>query len=360
MFIQLLLKEGASLNKILAFLLIVYMGGCGFLNSNVDVFNSGNDTGDHGDGRVPSLSARIRSSDRLSDKTCEEVEACQRACQEVYDEIQSYRACYGKTVGQVADIQDLFRALVMENIEDQEEKLKKVDADALEEYLQAGINGFSSKAIIQIETYSPSQKQASYKNILVWISQSGDIIRVLNQEDQHNEILETLLSNYAKMITGALTCSAASTVPLPCSSNPSSICSCKSQKIYLDDSSQDRGVKYEMLGATPPVTIAPLEESKANLLKYLSVIDSEGWNFFLYSLEATTRYNAFVLVYDLVEKACSNDHTPLANQCIAGFLCWLEDRATSRSWPIDNSEIQGAIGNDDIMGLITGNKACQF
>jgi len=314
------------LKKLILFLFL--FSKCGFLNNTGTGFlGSTEGDGDPGTGKVPQLSQR-RNVDQLKNQDCNIDEDCKRACQEIYDELHSYEDCYDLSYGDVADMQNIFRALTEEDLERQVRLLDKVDIDALELYLDVGINGFRDEAISQIEDYS--ERKENYKQILDWLIGSTNLVKIFQRKDPRNEILETLLVNFAKSA------------------------SCRDITAnQRNDISLDSG---EMQKAGSGV-IATVEASQEDLLKALTCLDSDPWNssssprgnFFLYSAENTARHHAFLWAYELIEETCSNNHRDLAHQCIAGVLCWFRGTSENRFVLVlnnDDSQIKPEIKSE--------------
>ena len=313
-----------------------FYAGCGFLNnSGVGAFDSRREGGDSGDGRAPRLSER-RNADQLKNHDCEIDDDCKRACQEIYDELHSYEDCYELSYGSVSDMQNVFRALTEEDDEYQRDLLNKVDADAFELYLDVGINGFRDEAISLIEEYS--DKTNNYKGILIWLSQSVNLVKILQRKDPRNEILEALLLNYAEANEASCSNTPLQVCTLSSPGVEYSICGCATtaQKIHLE-SGGDMIVDGRV--------IASVESSQVELLKALSFIDSGNWNFLLHSAGNSSREHAFIWAYELIEEACANNHRDFAHQCISGMLCWIKDLSPN-GVPIDKNLMTPEVVNE--------------
>ena len=332
-----------------------FYAGCGFLSDGTSVLGSNihdiDDREEPKDTETEEEESEISvRSARFSDKMCIENEACQIICQTIYKEDVSHNNCYNRSYGEVDDMQNIFRALIEEDTSHQIELLKSINSHSLKLYLSTGLDGFRDKVVLKIEQYS--NKLENYKNILRWMSKNQEIVEVIDEEDMNNEIVITMISNYVQ--ARGLDCAEA---PLQAcqKDHHRSICGCSSHNISLDDTTGE--IIYHLSTASHPVTISSLGPKQKNLLKVLSFVDSEGWNFFLYSAEQHLRQSAFIWAYGLVKDACINEHKTLMNQCMAGFLCWLDGIDSNKSLLTEDSDIQNQITSEVVQSVQNG---CRF
>ena len=341
---------------------------CGFLNEDSGFLSrSGGGVPDgSGTGRIPSLSSRIGSSPSLSKERCENNKSCKNTCEEIYENISTFKKCYKLSIGEVADMQKLFRALTEEDTTEQFKLLNNTTAKTLENYLEMGLDGFNEQVVVEIEGHDDSGE--NYEQILKWLVDKKNMTKALSRKDTDNEVLKTLLQNYADEAGSPACASSPATCPTT-SSGRANICSHKcggssgqARNIYLDSSDNLKsGVCTTPASTGSTCTtwsadeeVAEVEDSQ--LLKALSFVDhgaaDDVDNFFAYSSSNKPNQEAFVLAHELLEEACSNDDRQEADDCMIYFYCWLGKATGENAGIIPTGQmIEDEIDRDVLRGV---------
>lgn len=325
------------------FLLFLGLGGlllsCGFLNEDSFLSRTGEVPDGSGTGRIPSLAGRIGSSPSLSKERCDNNKSCKNTCEEIYENISTYRKCYKLNIGEVADMQKLFRALTEEDTTEQAKLLTPITAKTLENYLEMGVDGFNEEVVEEIESRDNNEKKENYEQILKWLVDKKNITKALSRKDTDNEVLKTLLTNYAEA-AGSPACSSSPPACPTATDSKGNICSHQcgaggpARNIHLNSSDLKGFVCTENTGSTCTApsaeVVAEVDDSQTELLKTLSFVDNSSSatveNFFKYS---SGNQEAFVLAHELLEEACANDDREEADNCMIYFYCWV-GQATGR------------------------------
>ena len=108
-----------------------------------------------GDGDTPTLGPRLKETPDLADKECEDNDRCEEACRKIYEDQESYGECYKLTIGEVSKIEDVFYALLGEEMED----LEDIDEEDLEHYVKIGLDGWRDKVVRRIKEKEVSSSQ---------------------------------------------------------------------------------------------------------------------------------------------------------------------------------------------------------
>ncbi len=166
-----------------------FFSSCGLVGVGNNIF--GQDSGgvsNAGDGAVPKLRSRLEANPSLAGEDCEGNNSCEETCRDIYEERDNYKDCYNLSIGRVSELEDLFFDLLSGD----SKKLKDIDDDHFEKYLEIGTSGFLDKLIPKIKRESHPYDR--FKNILAWIvEEERAVVPVLKEEDQDNEILEALI-----------------------------------------------------------------------------------------------------------------------------------------------------------------------
>lgn len=315
-----------------------FVFSCGFLEeAQFQSRSSGAGSGSSsGSGRVPDLSKRIGSSPRISKNRCKDSESCQQVCEDLYNNLGSYRNCYDLSIGEVSDMQELVDALTEEEHDEQKNLLKQVKGKTVALYIEAGLDGFNEEVMGEIEDFSG--KENNYREILKWIATNKDVAEAFREEDTDHETLKNLLINYKASLPSSdlPSCFTGSSPPTASCGNGNfySICShkCTSKHIYLNSQNELNTNPSE----DPTVSI---ESSQKNLLIALSVTDTDtNTNYKNFFAAAENQPEAFALGHSLLEEACTNDNDDNeADHCMARFYCWLGGSTLS------SADITGAL-----------------
>ena len=163
---------------VLSLVPVLFFQACGFIGQN-GVFEQS------------SLRESLDNSSHLADRTkgdsfysqdCEESSRCESTCEKMYESRNSRLNCYDLSVGEVADVEDVFEILKDSHPED----LKNIDSTALEIFLENGTDGFTDL----IENNLSNNK---IENILDWLADTEKTAAAFDKEDSNNEVLKTLM-----------------------------------------------------------------------------------------------------------------------------------------------------------------------
>ena len=289
-------------------LIVFFIPSCGFWSGENADFSVDSGRSGPGDGDTPDLGPRLRADPDLADKECEDNDRCEEACRRIYEDSESYGECYKLTIGEVSKIEDVFYALLGEDVED----LEDIDKEDLENYVKVGLDGWRDKVVRRIkreaeEEADDDDRNARFQTVLHWIVDiENEVIPILETEDQDNEILEELFLGH-------------------CDREDNNIC--QNNVDPLGTSCSDTNLSFTYTTGYVCVNskeIAFIEEENNKQL-FLALI-SAGKAFFKRAAE-NRRYSAFILGNKLVEQACSNRNETSFNQCVAAFYCHLHDFA---------------------------------
>ena len=282
-----------------------------FILSSCGFFNLENSTGSlDSSGDTPHLSLRgSENKTDLYDRDCKGNSRCEDTCEEIYEKSKSYTDCYDLSIGAVADLDDLFHIL----IEADEEKLDDIDSDIFEEYLENGVDGFTDKVI---EKLVDDDEDAKIENIFNWMMENEAVAKVLNEEDDDNDVLKELLL-------------------ARCNDN----CSVNNTNINdnIDDAANiDIQSECDVGGSDDDLFLALFKDP-----------DNSEKNFFL-KAEEENNIELFSLGHEiLVEIFSDNNNDREATECIRGFYCLLEKPDNTLADFFLNEDVQRYIGTID-------------
>ncbi len=303
------------------FILAVFLlFSCGFLEE-AQFQSRGSGTGGEGSsgrGRVPDLSKRISSSPRISKNRCKESESCRQVCEDLYNNLGSYRNCYDLSIGEVSDMQELVDALT--EADEQEDLPEQIKGKTVALYIEAGLDGFNEEVMGVIDDFKDNEKKEAYQTILHWIANNKDIAEAFREEDTDHETLRNLLLNHKESLSALEDCKNTRADASSCravGNNPYSICThhCTTKEIHLNS-------QNELSTNVSSDETVSIESSQKNLLIALSATDGGDYKNFFHSSEGQPE--AFALGHSLLEEACTNDNDDdEADLCMARFYCWL-------------------------------------
>ena len=281
-------------------LLTSVLSSCGFFNleNATGSFDSSGDT--------PHLSLRgSGNTSDLYDRECEGNSRCEETCEEIYEKSKSYSDCYDLSIGEVADLDDLFHILVKAD----EEELDDIDSDIFEEYLKNGVDGFTDKVIENIlDDDDPEDK---IENIFNWMIENEAVAEVLNEEDDDNDVLKELLLARCNGCTAS------------------------------DTDTNINGPVDQNINIR-----ACVERNDDLFLALFKDHDNSEKNFFL-KAEEVNNIELFSLGHEiLVEIFSDNNNDREATECIRGFYCLLKEDDTLADFFL-NEDVQRYIGTID-------------
>ena len=280
-------------------LIVFFIPSCGFWSGENADFSVDSGRSGPGDGDTPTLGPRLNETPDLADKECEDNDRCEEACRRIYEDSDSYRECYKLTIGEVSKIEDVFYALLGEDVED----LEDIDKEDLENYVKVGLDGWRDK-VVKEQKKEEADRNERFQTVLHWIVDiENEVIPILETEDQDNEILEELFLGH-------------------CDRRDNNICQNDVSPLVTScgaDLSFDYTSGY-VCADSKKIAFIEEEENKQLFLALIS-----GGNNFFKRAAGNRRYSAFILGNKLVEQACSNRNETSFNQCVAAFYCHLHD-----------------------------------
>ena len=235
---------------------------------------------------IPHLS--LRGSGNGTDiykRDCEDNTRCEDTCEEIYSKSRSHSDCYELSIGEVADLDDLFHILV----EADEEKLEDINMDHFEEYLDIGVDGFIDQVLEKIK-----DNNTKIDNIFKWMIKEEEVAEVLNSEDDSNNVLKELL--LAKCNDNCSVRASNATIPRT-TINIQSEC--------VGDGSDDTNLFSSLLN------------------NYSSSIG----NFFL-KAKKENNVELFSLGHEILTELFDDNSNNKQEECIRGFYCLLENDDT--------------------------------
>ncbi len=178
---------------LISFLTLAFLfSSCGFVNKGGPGSFQVASQGGPGDGETPTLGPRLRDNPQLAEEKCEDNDRCKETCRDMYPD--SYKECYGLTIQQVSDVENVFYALVNAD----SEELEDIDGDHLKNYLKIGLDSWQERVIEKLT--SKDNRNARFSNILTWIvNEEKDVVPLLEKEDPKNEILEQIVLKYCNV-----------------------------------------------------------------------------------------------------------------------------------------------------------------
>ena len=199
-----LLKGNIAKFFLLCLFFICFTSTCGFLDmagSGVK-FGTLSSVDNSGPGETPTLRPRLQANPGLKSEPCDEHERCKETCRDIYRELLTQKQCYKLTIGDVADLEDVFYTILRGN----KSELADIDTEALENYIKLDLTGFSEKLIDRINDTELSLRRRKLQAILNWIvDEEKTVVPVLKLEDQKNEILSALFKSYCNQGSGPST-----------------------------------------------------------------------------------------------------------------------------------------------------------
>ena len=298
------IKKNISLMNLIVLTLVLggLFSSCGFLGlGGGNTFNDEDSTanGNPGDGDTPTLSRRFEKEPELADEECEGNDRCEDVCENIYDDSDNEDTCKALTIGKVAEIEEVFYALVSGD----PEKLENIEEDKLEDFLDIGLDGWKGKVINKQKSYS--DRDTRFLNTLRWVvDQENVVVPVLESEDRENEILKEVFLAY-------------------CHINDNG--GCGESSPVSDGVYRNGGQLYYN---SQPIAYIEDENDRYSLFEALRYAGVE----FFERAATNRRYNAFVAGNKIIEKVCTHVNNQSIDQCIRSFYCWLQDETTEVSY----------------------------
>lgn len=327
-------------------------------------------------------------SEALSDEVCTDHESCKKICHTIYRRLHNHQHCEALTVGQVAQIQKLFKALSHKDPLEQKSLLNQESFETLTLYLEAGLDGLQNYIPSLIKSYD--SPKSHYINLLKWIIEKKGVSKTLTQHDLHHEILRKLISNYASPLSQGFDESLSTLCVSPEFIKPcrlsqedtffnKTICGCKSNNIYLNSNSGELLYKLSTVEEPKVLTVLPVfntplitalsfigppqqspaateEEEATPLVVREDVFSSPGFlpfNFILFASRGKEPSGPLSMSNNLVKQACHNEETNQTNMCVAGFYCWLKGQDGSSQ--TDTALLQNpSLLSPEVLKLIFG------
>ncbi len=368
--------------KVLGVLLFLsWLAACGLVENNNSVLQTLSEIEEASESEEKEDISGI-----LARELCTDHESCKKICRNIYQRLHSHQHCEALTVGQVAGLKKLFETLSHKDPVEQKSRLQQTSSETLNLYLEAGLNGLQNHIPTLIKSYD--HPKSHYINLLQWIVQKKGVSSTLKKHDLHNEVLKTLIHDYASPRgQGLESLSHLCMEPdfiRPCSPPTEdtfankSICGCKSNNIYLKASSGELLYKLStvqeakvltMLPAlnTPLITalsfIGPPQSSPVATevqtpspeVKTVTPLSSDllPFNFILFASRTREPSEALSMSHSLLQKACHSEEKDKTNLCVAGFYCWLKGQDSSSQ--TDKALLQNpSLLSPEVLNLIFG------
>ena len=294
------------------FLFTFILSSCGFfgLENSVGSLDSS--------GAAPHLSLRGSGDD--PDLDCEGNTSCESVCEEIYKKSKSYIDCYEFSIGEVADLGELFNILM----EADPDELDDIDSGIFEDYLKNGLDGFTDRVI---EKLKDDDEEDKIENIFNWMVENEDVAEVLNEEDDDNKILKEFLAARCEIQTNCIV------TPVDTAISGTSI-----------------DIQSECIA----------QSDNALFTSLLNEYDIP--NFFLKAQEENN-IELFSLGHEILAEIVSNNNRAHEEECIRGFYCLLEDSDNTLAEFFLNEDVEQyigtidthRIGNDDILSCRAGD-----
>ncbi len=317
-------------------ILSLAFSSCGFYGLNTgSVFQTGSITGSD-TRRSANLSNRRdrTSTNSRDDDICEDNDACEEVCREIFEDSDSQDSCHRKTIEEVGNMQDLFDILVKASGGDDD--LEDVDTDDLEMYLSVGVDGWADSVMEQIERQDKEERYNRLLNMLVWIVDNRDVAIQLEREDRDHKVLSQIfLDLYEVKVQENI-----------------NRASCPGRFVInvTTVNGEDTIISVTINGEDTIVEINGTREKELFLALWFSY--GGDWNFFIESSAPSQRYKAFELGHNLLAEVCrdSSSRDEAIKNCIQSFYCCLnkKDYPTSNNENSTNEKIRTALREPEI------------